>query len=596
MKILTTCLIFVNSLKSSGLQYRIDLKKRLKKRVFFLFSHDKCIKENPFCAETIIGGEYMPEALISLPDSNLAVDTRYTGSKTKKAGDSSGSTETQREKTESFSEVKRNLEKKTEPNRPVEKNEKKDEEVKETDETSLSDSNEIVSMVLPYVHPEMEAVPSLENSNSDEAVDSGAIAQSNSTATDASAVYVPESTDPAVQSDNDTDVSLNSDTSTEQQVYEEMDNVSIAARSFSESVSTAKNNPAKSETTTPQETTAASTGDPLDKLFQKDTGEPTSVRDTAKAGEKSGKDSSEQVHSVKTDTLSHDFSPLKGDLSGDIMEKNILGNFRLREFFNSINGKTSLKSNGLNSLKASLESAGNNASGLKLNAVFQDGDSSGKLMFNINTGKEMLKINGQTDNGSTGLNGFKNLLELRAGGNMKKISGSSHLNENAITDSNSTVSQSQVSSAEIKDDHILPTVSKERFTDYFVSKVREFFPDSADGKKILKVIITPPDLGEVKVTMEMKKSVLSASFHCTPEAARAINSQVQNLSKSLSNVGIQLGSSNIDTGQQNSNSQNSNHSQGYNHSSKSDGEVFPLHSTADEGISVEDSKVFNVLI
>lgn len=554
----------------------------------------------------------MSNVLISLPDSNLAVDNRFTGSKTKKAGDSSGSTENRKEKTESFSEVKQSLKKrtgrKTEMERPAEQIEEKE---KKSEEKSAADTGMMAGVASSYIHPETETVPSLENAVSEETMDAGAVKQANIPVVNVSTAYMAKNTAITKESYSDSGVLQTSGISAEQQVYEEMDNISIAARSFSDSVSTIKNNPAKTETTSPQETTAVSTDDnktdPLDKLFQKDTGEPATLRETVKVrekttegvsekiGEKVNADASDRTSSGKPDSLRHDFKPFKGDLPEDIMEKNILGNFKLREFFNSINGKTPLQPNGLNAIKASLESIGNSTANLKLNAAFQDGDTSGKFVFNINTNKEMLKIKTQAEGGIAGLEGFKNLVESRIGDNMKKISAPSQVNENSMTDVTSTVRQNPASSAEIKDNNDIPTISKERFTDYFVSKAREFFADSVEGKKILKVIITPPDLGEVKVTMEMKKNVLHASFHCTPEAARAINSQVQNLSRSLSNVGIQLGSSNIDTGQHNTNSQNNSHSQGYNHTSKSDGDVF-LSQAADEGISAENSKVFNVLI
>ncbi len=570
----------------------------------------------------------MPEALISLPDSNLAVDRRFTGSKTKKAGDLSGSTETNNEETQSFSEIKRSLEKKsrervgkgTEENtdkvRPSEQNKGKR---SKPEETTAVDSGVIVTVASSYIHPETEAVPSIENIVPGEMVGTEEVTGVNVPKTEVpvvSVVSVTENIPITTESGNDAEVFQNNFASPEESVYEEMDTISIAARSFSDSVSTAKNNPVKNQMKVPQETTAESTSenenenetDPPDKLFRKNTGEPESIRDTVKvrenvtekvsgkSGEKEQSNTSEQAPTDKTKTLSHDFRPFKGDFPEDIMEKNILGNFKLREFFNSINGKTSIQTKGLNSIKASLESMGDNLANLKINAAFQDGDSSGKFMLNINTNKEMLKIKTEAENGIAGLEGFKNQLESRFAENLKKVTASSHLSENAMTDVTSTIRQAQTASTEMKEDSIIPTVSKERFTDYFVSKVKEFFSDSVDGKKVMKVIISPPDLGEVKVTMEMKKSVLNASFQCSPEAAKAINNQVQNLSKSLSNVGVQLGSSNIDTGQHNANPQNYNQSQGYNHSSKFDGEVFPQQAIPDEGIFTENSKVFNVLI
>lgn len=556
----------------------------------------------------------MPEALISLPDSNLAVDNRFTGSRIKKAGDSSGSTESKKnEETKSFSEIKRSLNKKTETDRPEEQDRKN--EVKP--EENSGDASEAMSgIVVPYVHPETEGVPSLETALSEGTVDTGAIAQANVSNADISNAFAVENTIQTAQSGENAAEVQTPGASDGNSLYGEMDNLSIAARSFSDSVSTAKNNPAKAIAADAQETTADLSGenkaDPLDKLFQKNTGDPSSIRDAAKTrgavtektlkngtgqnGDNFQTGTSEQTSSAKLNTLRNDFTPFKGDLPEDIMEKNILGNFKLREFFNSINGKTSIQAKSLNSIKESLESMGDNLSNLKINATFQEGDSSGRFMLNINTNKEMLKIKTQAEGGIAGLEGFKNQVESRFGENLKKVTPSSQLNENSMTDVTSTARNSQATSAEMKDNDAIPTVSKERFTDFFVSKVREYFPDSIDGKKILKVIITPPDLGEVKVTMEMKKSVLHASFQCTPEAAKAINSQVQNLSRSLSNVGIQLGSSNIDTGQHNPNTQQNNHSQGYNHASQQEADVFPLQASVDEGIFTENSKVLNVLI
>lgn len=153
-----------------------------------------------------------------------------------------------------------------------------------------------------------------------------------------------------------------------------------------------------------------------------------------------------------------------------------------------------------------------------------------------------------------------NAVELEAGVNtnssplqrMERIIRKAGLNDLE----KNTINLSHINSSSVDNSQQLPDfntimpekVSLDKFADFFADKVHEIFSESTDGKKVFSLEISPPHLGEVKITVEMNNNILHAGFLCSSETGRTISEYIPQLEETLSHCGIQLGSSNVETG------------------------------------------------
>lgn len=138
---------------------------------------------------------------------------------------------------------------------------------------------------------------------------------------------------------------------------------------------------------------------------------------------------------------------------------------------------------------------------------------------------------------------------------------------------------------------VVEQVPGDRFVDYVSTRIKELFSSGEDDKKVMKVEVAPPNLGEVKITLEMKKNVLHADFQCSSEAGKTIGEYIPSLEETLADCGIQLGSSNIDTGREGSSSGNEESPADY-----SSQEVSGEETGTDRVAAMENSGIFDVFI
>jgi flagellar hook-length control protein FliK len=117
-------------------------------------------------------------------------------------------------------------------------------------------------------------------------------------------------------------------------------------------------------------------------------------------------------------------------------------------------------------------------------------------------------------------------------------------------------------------------VPQTKFTEVLVSKIKEHFTDKSEGQTSMKITVTPPNLGEIKVDLSMKDGVLNADFRCSGDTAKVINESLPDLQKGLSDCGIQLGNSSVSGGwQQSSNNERQNAPHYHNTNDNNDSDI-----------------------
>ena len=513
--------------------------------------------------------------LVSLPDSNNAVEMKNSGSSARKVGKNKSGGNQPTSKTEnknepSFSQVKKSVEKENESSKPE----------KEEDVEQAENPTDLVSTVA-MVNPETKEIPAL----SETAVEDTSSSDKESTAIGA----VSEGESKSQNINNDAIIPENETTTAEES---NTDIVEVASRSFTETYREAGS---KADTSSKgvNENQPVEEGKKVSSASsQQKTDKSQYVRESVNSGqEKSGAgDKAIKGNSVLTDN----------EFTGVDFEKKILENSNMRDFFQSLRGKlNSIKSRTSSDSKSVISTNSNKSNSSitqkgEVEIISPNQEFSGKLSFESQNQQELFKIKDQFKKLTTDFTNLKNESGVKLDTQIKKVTKTDNIIHATAADIKTALRNVEDTGSVLKTEN-LPVVSKDKFSDFLVSKVKEFFPAATEGKKVLKVVITPPDLGEVKITCEMKKSVLHTNFECSPEAGKAIKSQVPALQKSLSGMGIELGSSNVDTGWHNSSQQEN--SQRYNNpsSQQNNGMANEEPLTVDEGKSAE-SKMFNVLI